>query len=408
MSQGEDPSDGANDEGDKLDVFVSAAEFSGAFSKDMISSLSKSLSMSNLIKISIKGRSGGFQFTDAIVISLTESIVKANIQLVDLVLNYHQITDIGLEEISRLFKPVYSDAADTGRGNNFLEGLDLEGNEIAGSCFEAINLTTAYDCPLVFLNVSCNPLSDEGKKYLAEAALKNKTLRQLSINSCGLELNSIILLITNLTENTTLQLLHMDRPLINGIVKQDEVADHLSRTISQMKSLCDVSLKYFNIRDLGARLIAESLALSDCIISLNLECNNIGIRGADALASFLMLHEGVCSLESLGLSCNAIGNDGAIAFAEALAVNRSLRMVTLRSCGIGPPGLSAIGNALMRGGPLRKLSLFGNDFDNETGRQYYDILKPERESEALSAASLALDLTVYVVDGKYKIAEDDF
>jgi hypothetical protein len=263
--------DATGDESDKLEVFVSAAEFSGAFSNDMISSLIKSLRTSHLIKISIKGRAGGFQFTDAIVISLTESIVKANIQLVDLVLTYHQITDIGLEEISRLFKPVYSDAADTGRTNNFLEGLDLEGNEIAGSCFEAINLTSAYDCPLVFLNVSCNPLSDEGKKYLAEATLNNKTLRQLSINSCGLDLNSVILLITNLTENSTLQLLYMDRPLVNGIVKNDEVADHLSRTIAQSHSLYDISLKYFNFRDLGARLIAESLALNDCIISINLE-----------------------------------------------------------------------------------------------------------------------------------------
>lgn len=216
------------DAAEKLEVFVSAAEFSGAFSNDMIYSLIKSLRTSQLMKISIKGVNGGFKFTDANVISLTESIVKANIQLVDLVLTYHHITDIGLEEISRLFKPVYSDTADTGR-NNFLEGLDLEGNEIEGNCFDAIKLTSVYDCPLVFLNVSCNPLSKEGKMYLAEAALNNKTLRQLSINSCGLDLNALILLITNLTQNSSLQLLYMDRPLTNSIVKNDEVADHLSR-----------------------------------------------------------------------------------------------------------------------------------------------------------------------------------
>jgi hypothetical protein len=119
-------------------------------------------------------------------------------------------------------------------------------------------------------------------------------------------------------------------------------------------------------------------------------------------------------MESLGMSCNDIGDDGAIAFSEALTVNRSLRVLTLRSCGIGPPGLLALGNALLQGGPLRKLSLFGNDFDFDNGQQYYGILQaaangelPGREEGADVSPSLTLDLTVYVVDGQYKIAEDN-
>ena len=60
---------------------------------------------------------------------------------------------------------------------NSLEGLDLEGNEITGSCFKSLNLMTSYDCPLTFFNISGNSLSKEGQNNLSEIILHNKLLR---------------------------------------------------------------------------------------------------------------------------------------------------------------------------------------------------------------------------------------
>jgi hypothetical protein len=168
------------EEKEKLESFGVTAEESGAFNGNMVPFIYKSLEYNNLRSLAIKGFEGGFKLNDSHVISLTMAILKADIQLVDLLLTYHLITDVGLEEISRLFKPD-SDGGSS-RHNAPFEGLDLEGNEITGSCFDAINLASGYACSLVVFNISSNPLSKEGRHCIANAVAKNKTLRQLSIN----------------------------------------------------------------------------------------------------------------------------------------------------------------------------------------------------------------------------------
>lgn len=60
----------------------------------VVRSLLTALSSSNLLRIKIKGSSNGLRLNDAHVIGLTESIVKANIQLLELSLTYHLITGI--------------------------------------------------------------------------------------------------------------------------------------------------------------------------------------------------------------------------------------------------------------------------------------------------------------------------
>ena len=115
-------------------------------------------------------------------------------------------TDVGLEEISRIFKQV-SDPED--HLSSHLEGLDLEGNEITGACFENAGFSSIYDCPLIFLNLSSNPLSTVGQAAIANIILKNKVLRQLSLNSCGFQLQSLIAISSTLLENSTLQLLYL-------------------------------------------------------------------------------------------------------------------------------------------------------------------------------------------------------
>jgi len=117
-----------------------------------------------------------------------------------------KLLDAGFEEIAKLLKQ--GSFAEEDRRSH-LEGLDLEGNDISGSSFDAANFATPYDCPLVFLNLSCNPISLAGQRTIANIALKNKILRQLSICSCGFEMVSLIELASNLLENSTLQLIYV-------------------------------------------------------------------------------------------------------------------------------------------------------------------------------------------------------
>lgn len=417
-----------NSESEALEAFLTTADNAAVLSSAKIAALGRSLNMNNLMKVTIHGLDngkGGTKLTDSDIISFTESVLKAEIHLIDISFKNHWITDVGLEEIARLFKP---------QGNNkTLEGLDLEANEIKGTCFHAINLTSKHGCPLVYFNISCNPINSDGRKAVANIILNNKILRQISINSIGFDLSSMILMLTNLGENNSLQLLSMDRPLTNSSVKCDEVADHLGRVLTTSQNLYDISMRYFNVLDHGAHQLAQSLILNDSLMSLNLECNNIGIRGAEALASYLILkngrNNGGNSLKSLGMAYNRIGDDGAIAFAEALLKNSSLETLTLRANGIGQPGLEAILTALERrtqqgNGTLKSLTLFSNDFSDDNGKQLSRLLEiidgekkargesKREESKGSGSGSgsgenviVQLDVIVDIVDGKYLIAE---
>jgi len=79
-------------------------------------------------------------------------------------------------------------------------------------------------------------------------------------------------------------------------------------------------MKFFNILDHGAKLLADALCLNESILSLNLECNNIGISGAEHLASYLLLRR-KNSLHSLGLAYNSVGDDGAVALSEVSLIH---------------------------------------------------------------------------------------
>ena len=126
------------------------------------------------------------------------------------------------------------------------------------------------------------------------------------------------------------------------------------------------------------------------------------LQEREALASYLILQAraGRKSLETLKLSHNYITDGGAVSLSHALNENKSLRCLTLKSNSIGHAGLVALGNTLSTNNTLEYLSLFGNDFDNEVCKQYDSLIK-----DRLPYVGLSLDVTTYVVDGIYNVAE---
>lgn len=221
------------------------------------------------------------------------------------------LLDVGFEEIGRLFQPGVFDHV-----VNNLESLDLEGNSICGSAFAASNLSSGFDCPLLCLNLSCNPLTSVGRMALAEIVFRNKVLRQLSISSGNFDLTSSVAFVTSLQNNCTLELLYFDRPLLIGTGTDEVLADHFGRVLMLTTSaLTDVSLRYCGISNLGAKLLSSALSINKTMVTINLESNKIGDAGVEALASYFLQRK-ESSLKSIGLSTNCIGDDGAIALAE--------------------------------------------------------------------------------------------
>lgn len=231
---------------------------------------------------------------------------------------------MGLEEIGRLLQPgVFEHAV------NNLECLDVEGNGITGSALSAMNLASPFECPLLCLNLSCNPFTSKGRMSLAQIVSLNRNLRQLSVSSCNFDLTCLVAFISGLRSNSALQLLYLDRPLLLNAGTDEVFSDHFGRVLAMQSCfLSDVSLRYCGLTNVGMRLIASSLMNNQSMISLNLECNKIGDIGAEAIATYLIRRHD-SSLKSIGLSNNVIGNDGSVAISEVCLFNHWFEFVLI-------------------------------------------------------------------------------
>ena len=84
---------------------------------------------------------------------------------------------------------------------------------------------------------------------------------------------------------------------------------------------------------------------------------------------------------------------------QALESNTSLKELSLKSNKINV-ALSKLGTALYENNTLQSLSLFGNDFNQDSGKIFSELI-----ANRLSYVGLVLDIKVYKVDGKFMIAE---
>lgn len=386
---------------------LSLAEEVGSSVADQIE---QSLSYSGNEGITVNGSkcNGGKRLTDPLINTLVTSWSRNSLCLQHLSLRSHHISDVGFEAICTY---IY------GFNTPMLSTLDLEGNDITGNCMSKLDLGSAL-CPIETLNLSSNPLGSVGGAVISEALASSTRLKHLYLNNCEFPLNTLILLATSMVssqlEDTPalprvcpIATLELDRPLLwCESNKQEEGSDHISRLmmLASKSPLSSLSLKFFNMQNFGAQILAESMYRSyGSIVSLNLESNAIGVAGAEAIATFIILQTKEAKrfskcLRVLKLANNKIGDEGAVAIADALSTNTSLEEVTLKNNGISR-GLVAVGRALEKNNSLRKITLFGNDFDMESGKIFMDL------QTRFSYLSVSVDIQVYVIDGKYMVAE---
>ena len=272
-------------------------------SSSLAASISDCLAISQCTFIKIDGtKLGSTRIDDDYLSCLLESLVAANIPLESLILKNNRITSLGI--INSLSNYICLGT---------LNYLDLEGNDLDGHCIPYFALSQA-DCPLISLNISCNPhIAAPGGMVLADALLVNHRLQHLFVNNCGFDLTTIIAIISALRENFRMETIEMDRPLLTS--RQEEESDHVSRLLLNPSSFAALSLRHSRIGDFGCRLIADSLTRNYTLTHLNLESNRIGVAGAEALASYLIMSSSR-GLTSLKLSYNEVGNAGCLALAE--------------------------------------------------------------------------------------------
>jgi Ran GTPase-activating protein (RanGAP) involved in mRNA processing and transport len=387
---------------------------------------SKSMRFSNLKNLTLiaSNLSNEDRLTDISFQNLLKTFIANEIHLETLILKFHRLSVNCVKDIG---KYMYIKST--------LKFLDLEGNDINGDTISPLRLNEKNTCPLESLNLSSNPLGQEGGMALAHALSKNNSVKALYVNNCGIPLTSLIAIFTSISRSTSssltaideegnaiynpdpscLEIFEIDRPLLcSNSNKEEEGTDHLSRLLLADSPLSTLSLCQHNMQDFGARLLSDSLARSlGCMTSLNLDRNNIGVAGTEAIASFLIIQTqqqeaGVLpknrkfsgpGLKTLKLSYNIIGNDGAIALSEALKVNKSLTELTIKNNNIDE-GLTAIAESLEFNNTIKKLSIFGNNFNEKSGKAFYRLIR-----NRLPYVGASIDISVYIVDGEYHQAE---
>jgi len=398
-----------------LDSFEKNAGVIG-ISAENLTIFQNALKEGGLREIVLNGSTCGVRLTDDAVGQLVLCLQQSQIPLESLCLRNHHITDDSIEYIRDSLMAASAVQVNT------LQHLDLEGNEITFKGLKYLQLNSSELCPLLSLNLCGNPLGEKGALAISEALLTNRGLCSIKLNSCGFTLTGIVAISASMASGgKQIEELEIDRPILPKYVPGEESSDHFSRILGNSRSLRALSLKYHNIGDAGARLLAYNLNKAKYLISLNLDCNKVGIAGAEALASYLIVQAReqaaarnpvatiggnqkgppAAGLQHLRLSYNSVGNQGAVALADAIRVNQSLLTLTLKNNSISDEGLLALKRSLEVNNTLQSLQLFGNEF-HATGSQFHDLIE-----NRLPYIDLKLDIKTYVRDGIYMIAEQN-
>ena len=236
------------------------------------------LRFTNLQSLELRGNKCGFRLEDEHIGVIAICLQQSSAQLRSLSLSYHMITSTGLQFIANsLLGGIVNQEEIT------LTRLDLEGNGIDDNGLRHLQLHDSRLCPLTYLNLSGNPLGENGGMVLADSLRTNVTIEELIVNNCDFTLTALVGISNGVGEqgyDSAFKTIEINRPIVPQYAPGEESIEHFSRLLGKIPLLSHVSLKYHVMLDSGARLFAENLGKTELMISLNLECNKIGVAGA--------------------------------------------------------------------------------------------------------------------------------
>ena len=123
------------------------------------------------------------------------------------------------------------------------------------------------------------------------------------------------------------------------------VQDVCRRLRSNNPSITQLNVYNYELGDDRIEILADAIASSSQIVTLDVGRNNLTVVGASALAAGLRANE---SIHTVWLRENAIGQLGVEAFADMLESNQSLTALSLGRNGINHDGAAALALGLKR------------------------------------------------------------
>ncbi|XP_013416637.1 leucine-rich repeat-containing protein 34 isoform X2 [Lingula anatina] len=301
-----------------------------------------------------------------------------NMYVTSIDLRYNHITDEGAKAIGKLLEET-----------PLLRELNLMCNEIGEAGAEAIARALQINESLVFLRMNGNKIGNKGGMYFAQMLQVNMNLEQLDVGDCDLEQESVIALGTVLTQNQTLRALNVNRPILFS--HQEECTVHMAKTLKVNRTLREIHMQKYDMRDFGATRLAENLMGNYTLRYLDLSCNRITRDGTFELAKFLKMNT---PLEILDLGYNRLEDDGAIHLADALTTfNTNLQTLVICYNNISSKGLCAIADCMKFNMGLQAVYIWGNNLEEPAAIAFSGLLQTER------LLPKNTDVRPYVVDG---------
>ena len=190
----------------------------------------------------------------------------------------------------------------------------MDDSEIDGKGAEAVAGLLEGSSSLRGLNLSSNPLGNNGARSILRAVKTNKTLSELEL-----------------------------RDLRCGDGARWKTSGMRCRPWQRTALWCIWDLSFNNIGPAGCRTIAEVLAANRSLARLNLNDNPFGDEGCTAIAMGVNVNT---ALSWLYLENTGIGDTGAIALGKALQSGAKVRVLELTSRQMTEKGLEALAEGL--------------------------------------------------------------
>ncbi|XP_062999056.1 NLR family CARD domain-containing protein 3 [Elgaria multicarinata webbii] len=208
---------------------------------------------------------------------------------------------------------------------------------------------------------------------------------------CAEEANLYNCLTYHAFQSLLSQLLYCSNLRLDYNQFKDSAMDLLGSVLSGKDcQIQKISLAENQIGNKGAKALARSLMVNRSLMALDLRSNSIGPQGAKALADALKINQ--CLL-SLNLQNNVIKEDGATCLAEGLVSNHTLKTLHLQKISVGPLGSRKIAEALKKNRGLQELILSGNSVGDVGATALAEALKVNRTLLTLELQSNSISDT---------------
>jgi len=244
--------------------------------------------------------------------------------------------------------------ADMLKTNTSLKTVDISLNNISVEGAQAIATALQKNNTLTELNIRRTNINIAGAQAIATALQNNTTLTTLNISENNIVIKGTQAIATALQKNNTLTKLYISSNYI-GVEGAQAIAEALQTNIT-LKTLY---ISDNQINDDGVTALSKALETNkeNTLTTFYIIKNNIGVKGAIAIAGALQGNE---TLTTLDIDGNKIGDEGAKAIAEALQLNKTLTNLNISNNNIEDEGAKAIVKALETNKILTTLNIYNN------------------------------------------------